>query len=479
MNTVHDPPASTTGTVVTKGLQQAMKPRQLVMMSLGGAIGAGLFVGSGAGIAVAGPAVLVSFLIAGFLVVLVMRMMGEMVAADPDSGAFSVHAENAMGPIAGRTIGWLYWVQVVIVVAAEATAAAAITAASIPAVPQWAAALAYMSVLTAVNLAGVSRFGEFEFWFAALKIVAIVAFLAVGSAVILGWIPSFDAPGLSNLTGHGGFAPNGVTGIAAGLLIVVFAFGGTEVMAIAAAETSEPRRNVSRAVRSIVWRILVFYVGSVLIMVTVLPWTADELATGPFVAVLNAAHVPGAGAVMTVVVVIALLSSLNAMLFSGSRMIYSLSERGAAAKVFGRVSGNGVPRVAVLASVTFGFVTVVLNYLAPDRVLPLLLNAVGSTILVLWTFVTVSQIVLRRRAEKSGRTDLPLKMWGFPYLSYVALALLAAVAVLALFDDSARNQLFATLTFTCAITLACWVLGRRQRGAAADSTPEKTPETVG
>ncbi len=207
MNTVHDPPASSTGPVVTTGLQQAMKPRQLVMMSLGGAIGAGLFVGSGAGIAVAGPAVLVSFLIAGFLVVLVMRMMGEMVAADPDSGAFSVHAENAMGPVAGRTIGWLYWVQVVIVVAAEATAAAAITAASIPAVPQWLAALAYMSVLTAVNLAGVSRFGEFEFWFAALKIVAIVAFLAVGSAMILGWIPSFDAPGLSNLTGHGGFAP--------------------------------------------------------------------------------------------------------------------------------------------------------------------------------------------------------------------------------------------------------------------------------
>lgn len=188
MNTVHDPPASTTR------LQQAMKPRQLVMMSLGGAIGAGLFVGSGAGIAVAGPAVLVSFLIAGFLVVLVMRMMGEMVAADPDSGAFSVHAEKAMGPIAGRTIGWLYWVQVVIVVAAEATAAAAITAASLPAVPQWVAALAYMSVLTAVNLAGVSRFGEFEFWFAALKIVAIVAFLAVGSAMILGWIPASTRP---------------------------------------------------------------------------------------------------------------------------------------------------------------------------------------------------------------------------------------------------------------------------------------------
>ncbi len=462
-DTLATTPATTTEPAPRAMLHQAMRPRQLVMMSLGGAIGAGLFVGSGAGIAVAGPAILVSFLAAAALVVLIMRMMGEMAAANPASGAFSVHAENALGSVAGRTIGWLYWIQVVIVIAAEATGAAAITAASIPGIPQWAAALFFMVVLTGVNLVGVRRFGEVEFWFAALKIVAIVAFLAIGVAMIAGWVPAFDSTGFANLTAHGGFAPTGIAGIAAGLLIVVFAFGGTEIIAIAAAETSDPRRNVGRAVRTLIWRILVFYIGSVLIMVTVLPWTSEDLVTGPFVAVLNAGAVPGAAAAMTVIVVVALLSSLNAMLFSASRMIYSLSQRGSAYPAFGRVAANGVPRNAVLASVAFGFVTVALNYVRPDKVLPLLLNAVGSTILVLWTFVAVSHLVLRRRARRDGTEDaLPLKMWGFPYLSYATLGLLAGIAVLALFDTAARTQLIATGALTATIAGACWLLHRRQ-----------------
>ncbi|MEE2032075.1 amino acid permease [Rhodococcus chondri] len=461
---VSTPPSS--GTAQAPRLQQAMRPRQLVMMSLGGAIGAGLFVGSGAGIAVAGPAILISVLVAAALVVLVMRMMGEMAAANPASGAFSVHAENALGRVAGQTIGWLYWIQVVIVIAAEATGAAAITAATLPSIPQWASALFYMVVLTGVNLVGVRRFGEVEFWFAAIKITAIVAFLAVGVAMIAGWVPSFATTGFTNLTAHGGFAPTGIAGIAAGLLIVVFAFGGTEIIAIAAAETSDPRRNVGRAVRTLVWRILVFYIGSVLVMVTILPWTSEDLATGPFVAVLQAGAVPGAAAVMTVIVVVALLSSLNAMLFSASRMIYSLSHRGSALPAFGRIAANGVPRNAVLASVAFGFVTVALNYVRPDKVLPLLLNAVGSTILVLWTVVTVSHLVLRRRARRNGTEDsLPLKMWGFPYLSYVTLALLAGVAALALFDTAARTQLIATGLLTAAIAGSCLVLSRRRSAA--------------
>ncbi|WP_049793900.1 amino acid permease [Hoyosella subflava] len=441
-----------------------MKPRQLVMMSLGGAIGAGLFVGSGAGIGVAGPAILVSFIIAGFLVVLVMRMMGELVAANPSSGAFSVHAERAIGPVAGRTIGWLYWVQVVAVIAAEATAAAAITTATFPSIPQWSAAFVFMSVFTVVNLLGVARFGAFEFWFSTLKIAAVIGFLVIGAALLLGWLPNVSSPGLTNLIGGDGFAPNGITGIAAGLLIVVFAFGGTEIIAIAAAETSNPRRNIARAVRTLVWRILVFYVGSVFIIVAVMPWDSPALSSGPFVAVLEVAKVPGAAALMAFVIVVALLSSLNAMLFSASRMIYSLAERGGAPSAFAAVTRNGVPRNAVLASVAFGFVTVFLNYVAPDKVLPLLLNAVGSTILVLWTYVTVSQIRLRRKAERNGTaSQLPLKMWAFPYLSYFTLAMLGSVAVLALFDPAARNQLMATAVLTSAIAVWCWLSLKREQ----------------
>lgn len=444
-------------------LHRAMKPRQLVMLSLGGAIGTGLFVGSGAAVGVAGPAIAISFLIAGFIVVLIMRMMGELVAANPSSGAFSVHAENALGPVAGRTIGWLYWIQVVAVVAAEATAAAAITSAAISWIPQWVAALAFMSLFTVVNLAGVARFGAFEYWFAAIKVAAVVVFLAIGVALLLGWLPGVHSPGLSNLTAHGGFAPTGITGIAAGLLIVIFAFGGTEVVAIAAAETTEPQRNVARAVRTIIWRILVFYVGALLIIVSIVPWQSKSLAAGPFVEVLKVAQVPGAAVVMGLIIVVALLSSLNAMLFSASRMIFSLSERGAAPKPLHAVTPGGVPRNAVLASVAFGFITVLINFVAPDKVLPLLLNVVGSTILVLWTFVCVSQISLRFRARREGTEDqLPLKMWGFPYVSYLALGLLAAIVVLAMFDTAARNQLLATMALTATIAAVSWIAMRRQ-----------------
>ncbi|TWS24471.1 amino acid permease [Tsukamurella sputi] len=444
-------------TAVGTHLRRSMKPRQLIMISLGGAIGAGLFVGTGAAVGVAGPAIAVSFLIAGLVVVLVMRMMGELVAADPASGAFSVHAEKALGPVAGRTIGWLYWVQVVAVVAAEATAAAAIVGAAFPLIPQWAAAFGFMVFFTAVNLVGVGAFGAFEYWFAAVKVLAVLGFLGVGLALLFGWLPGSASPGTSNLFGHGGFAPTGITGVAAGLLIVIFAFGGTEIVAIAAAETTDPQRNTGRAIRTIVWRILVFYVGSVLLIVALVPWNSPALATGPFVEVLRLAHVPGAAGLMSLIIVVALLSSLNAMLFSASRMIHSLSERGAAPRAFSALTARSVPRNAVLASVAFGFLTVVLNYLVPDKVLPLLLNVVGSTILVLWTFVAVSQIRLRNRARREGTEDaLPLKMWCFPYLSYLALALLAGVAVLAMFDTAARNQLLATAALTVTIAAACW-----------------------
>lgn len=452
-------------------LRRSMKPRQLIMLSLGGAIGTGLFVGSGAAIGVAGPAIAISFAIAGLLVVLVMRMMGELVAANPSSGAFSVHAERAIGPVAGRTIGWLYWIQVVAVVAAEATAAAAITSAAISWIPQWAAALTFMVLFTVVNLAGVAKFGAFEYWFAAVKVAAVVAFLLVGVALLMGWLPGVDSPGLDNLTGHGGFMPTGITGIAAGLLIVVFAFGGTEIVAIAAAETTDPERNTARAVRTIVWRILGFYVGSVLIMVAVVPWTAPGLASGPFVEVLNVANVPGAAGLMSLVIIVALLSSLNAMLFSASRMIFSLSERGAAPNAFSALTAGSVPRNAVLASVAFGFLTVVINFVAPSKVLPMLLNVVGSTILVLWTFVAVSQIRLRTKARREGTEDrLPLKMWCFPYLSYLALALLAAVALLAMFDTAARNQLLATGTLTAVIAAASWYACRRRSAGGGPRT---------
>ncbi len=436
-----------------------MRPRHLVFMSLGSAIGTGLFVGSGAGIQAAGPAVLLSFLIAGTMVILVMRMMGEMAAADPSSGAFSVYAEKALGRPAGTTIGWLWWLQLVIVIAAEATAAAAIVASMWPGSQQWLLALVFMTLFTAINLGGVASFGEFEYWFALLKVLAIVAFLAVGVAFIAGWLPNVPAPGLSNLTGNGGFMPHGWSGVGAGLLLVVFAFGGTEIVAVAAADTENPETNIAKAISSVVWRILILFIGSVLVIVTILPWDSESLSTGPFVAALAAARVPGADVVMAVVIVVALLSALNANLYGASRMVFSLAERGRAPRMLARKGASGVPRAAVVASVAFGFLTVGLNYLYPETVLMILLNLVGSTCLVVWGVSVVSQIILRRRAEAAG-VQLRFKMWLFPWLSYFALALLAGIVVLGFLDPAVRIQLLATLALTCGLGFAAWLMDR-------------------
>lgn len=439
-------------TTTTKGLHPGLTRRQISMMGLGGAIGAGLFVGSGQAISVAGPAVLVSYLLAGGIVVLVMAMLAEMVAARPSSGAFSSYAQRAMGRSVGSAVGWLYWIQLVVVIAAEATGAAAIVAVWVPAIPAWLWVLVFVVTLTAVNLFGVRNYGQFEFWFAAIKVAAIIAFLIVGVCAILGFIPGVQGTGLVNLVAHGGFAPHGITGIAAALLIVVFAFGGTEVVAIAAAESDDPARNIRRIVREVLVRILVFYVGSIFVIVAVLPWNDESVKAGPFSAVLNTLNVPGVGLLMDLVVIIALLSAMNANIYGASRMAFSLGERGLAPLQVTRTSEKGVPFVAVLASVSFGFVAVGLNWAFPDVVLPALLNVVGSTIIVIWTATAVSQIILRRRADRDGE-EMPMRMWGFPWLSWLCLVLLAGVVLLAMVDPAARTQLLLTAGLTAVLVI--------------------------
>ncbi|WP_319643831.1 amino acid permease [Gephyromycinifex aptenodytis] len=446
-----------------QALRSGMKGRHLVMMSLGSAIGAGLFVGSGAGIAAAGPAVLISYIVAGLIVVAIMRMLGEMVAASPDSGAFSVYAGRALGPAAGFAMGWLWWIQLVVVIAAEATAAAQILVGMWDFAPQWVLALVFMVALTAVNLIGVQHFGEIEFWFALMKVAAVIAFLVVGLVYLADFLPA-PSPGLSNLTAHGGFVPLGWHGIAAGLLVVVFAFGGIEILAVAAAETENPAHNVDRAIRTVVWRILVFYMGSVAIMVAVLPWNAKGLNASPFVAVLEQVGWRYAAVAMGAIVVLALLSALNANLYGASRMIYSLAQRGLAPHALTPLDKRGVPRRAVFASVAFGFVAVFLNYVWAEEVLGILLNVVGSTIIVTWIVTICSHIVLRRRAEQAG-VRLPLPMWAFPYLSYLTLAAVLGIVALGMTVPTIRGQLLATGS----LMVVLLIVGRLQAGRSGFS----------
>lgn len=437
-------------------LGHSMKPRQLTMMGLGSAIGAGLFLGSGAGVQAAGPAVLVSYLVAGTLIILVMWALGEMAAAHPTSGAFSVYAERALGKTAGATVGWLWWLQLVVVIAAEALGAAGLLFSVWPAIPVWALALIFMVVFTAINLAGVRNFGEFEFWFAILKVAAIVLFLAVGAALLMGILPDVASPGLSNITDD--FAPAGLGGVATALFVVIFAFGGTEIVSVAAAETEDPEHSVGKAIRTVVWRILVFYIGSVFVIAAVLPATSDGL-TSPFAGVLDAARIPGAGTAITLVAVVALLSALNANLYGASRMVYSLSERSEAPRFLSRVSGAGVPMLAVGVSVAFGFAATVLELLFPERILPALFQLVGSTCLVVWGTALVSQLILRHRADRDG-TPLPLRMKGFPGFTILGLVLLGLIFAVGFSADNSRAQLLSTFALVTCLAAACWIGAR-------------------
>ncbi|MGY4903254.1 amino acid permease [Streptomyces sp. 900116325] len=463
---MHDAPPPTQQEPLSHGLKQ----RHLTMLGLGGVIGAGLFVGSGAGIAVAGPGIVVSYLIAGALAMLVMRMLGEMSAAIPASGAFSVHAERALGRWAGFSVGWLYWFLLVVVLAVEATAAAQIAHGWVPGVGQWAWVLAFMVVFTVTNLTAVKNFGEFEFWFAALKVAAIVIFLVLGLLAVFGLFPDTDPVGLSNLTGQGGFLPNGWGGVISGVLTVLFAFGGLEVVTIAAAETDNPARAVGRAVRSAVVRILFFYVGSMLVIVTVLPWTAQQAGLSPYVEVLDAIGVPSAGQIMNIVVFVALLSALNANLYGASRMVFSLAKRGEGPRGLLKVSrsggGGGVPRRAVLASVAFGFVSVLLNLKWPDSVFLYLLNSVGAVLLFVWGLIAASQLRLRSRLEREAPEALTLRMWCFPWLTWVTLAALVAVLVLMLTDDVARPQVLWSAGATGLVLLVAGARELRDRRRA-------------
>ncbi|QIP86490.1 amino acid permease [Streptomyces sp. Tu 2975] len=455
-----DQPADAT---LTHGLKQ----RHLSMIALGGVIGAGLFVGSGAGIAAAGPSIVVAYALSGLLVMLVMRMLGEMSAANPASGSFSVHAERAIGPWAGFTAGWAFWFLLCVAVGLEAIGAAGIMTGWFPGTPEWAWVALFMLVFCGTNLAAVKNFGEFEFWFAALKVGAIVLFLGIGVLAIAGVLPGSEAPGTANLTGDGGFMPNGSEGLIVGLLASVFAYGGLETVTIAAAESEHPVQGVAKAVRTAMWRIAVFYIGSMAVIVTLVPWHEKAVAEkGPYVATLDHLGIDGAGQIMNVVVLIALLSAMNANIYGASRMACSLVARRQGPTALGRISG-GVPRTAVLVSSVFGFLCVLLSYWRPDDIFMWLLNTIGAIILVVWFFIAVSQLVLRRRTEREDPEKLVVKMWLFPGLTLLALAGMATVFALMLREEETRMQLLGTGVLTLVLAVVGFVLQKRRESRSA------------
>ncbi|MFE0458243.1 amino acid permease [Kitasatospora sp. NPDC058965] len=445
------------------------------MIALGGAIGAGLFVGSGVGIAAAGPGILIGYLVAGLLTVLVMRMLGELSAAYPGSGSFSTHAHRALGPWAGLTAGWMYWALLVVSVAAEAIGAARIAHGWLPAVPQWAFVAVFMALFTGSNLAGVRHFGELEFWFAGLKAATICAFVLLGAAAVLGVLPGRRVAVGADLLHHGGLLPHGWHGVALGLISAVFAFGGLETVTIAAADCPDPVGAVRRAVRTVLWRVGFCYLGSMTVIVLVVPWDDPAVAAGPYAAAIGRLGVPGAAQLMNAVVLVALLSAMNANIYGSSRMLHALARRGDAPRPLAAVrAGSGVPVAAVLGSAAFGFASVLLSLRWPATVFPFLLNSIGAAILVVWVLIAASQLRLRRRLERTSPELLVVRMWGFPYLSWVVLAALAGVLGFMLADPGSRSQLLCTAAWTAVLVLAA-ELRRRRRSVSPAAVPSSRP----
>ncbi|MCP3817736.1 amino acid permease [Streptomyces sp. A3M-1-3] len=462
-------PGNTGETQPSDGLKAGLKNRHLSMIAIGGVIGAGLFVGSSGGIAKAGPAILVSYALVGALVVFVMRMLGEMAAASPNSGSFSAYADRALGRWAGFSIGWLYWFFWVVVLAVEATAGAVILEGWIPAVPQWAWALIVMVVLTATNLASVSSYGEFEFWFAGIKVVAIGAFVVIGLLAVFGVLPGSDNPGagFAHLTDAGGFLPNGAGAILTGVLMVVFSFMGSEIVTLAAGESEDPRRAVTKATNSVIWRIGVFYLGSIFVVLTLLPWNHKSIVEkGSYVAALDSIGIAHAGQIMNVIVLTAVLSCLNSGLYTASRMAFSLGERGDAPKAFAKVNAKGVPTVAILASVVFGFAAVYFNYAFKDTVFLFLLNSSGAVALFVWLVICFTQLRMRGILLREAPEKLTVRMWLFPYLTWATAAMITFVLVYMLFDDANREVVLLSLLVAAAV-VAVGVVRQRLNKAVA------------
>lgn len=452
----------------TPELHKGLNQRQLTMIAIGGVIGAGLFVGSGVVINGAGPGAFVTYAVTGVLIILVMRMLGEMATANPSTGSFADYARQALGGWAGFSVGWLYWYFWVIVVGFEAVAGAKVITYWIDA-PLWLLSLILMALMTVTNLFSVGAFGEFEYWFAGIKVAAIALFLVLGGCFVLGFWPNKDLD-FSNLVNNGGLFPNGVGAIFSAVVVVIFSMVGAEIATIAAAESPNPEKAIAKATNSVILRIALFFVGSLFLLAVILPWDSTELGASPFVAAFDQMGIPYADDIMNAVVLTAVLSCLNSGLYTASRMLFVLAARREAPVQLIKVSPRGVPRAAILFSSVIGFLCVIAAAVSPDTVFLFLLNSSGAIILFVYLLIAISQIILRRR---SGSENLKVKMWLFPGLSFLTVAGIVAVLVQMAVDPEVRPQLILSLLAWAAVIVFFFIT--KWRGGSVDAAAPATP----
>ncbi len=448
-------------------LAKTLKSRHITMIALGGIIGAGLFVTSSVAIANAGPAIVLSYIMAGLVVLFVMRALGEMATATPGLGSFTEYARLGLGNWAGFTTGWLYWYFWAVVVGIEAIIGAKILQNWID-LEIWQLGSVLMVAMAAVNLMSTKSFGEFEFWFASIKVAAIVAFIIIAGGYALG-LGAPSGPTFGNLVDHDGFAPFGLGAAFSGVTTVIFALIGAEIATIAAAESPEPSRTVAKMTNTIVVRIMLFYVVSIFLIVSVLPWNTVIVGQSPFAQTLGLIGVPGAETMMNFIVLTAVLSCLNSGLYVCSRVLFTLSVRRDAPKALVQLNARKVPSRSILLATAVGMAAVFMSIWA-ENIFAFLVSSTGTTMVFVYIIIVWAQIKQRQRVEREAPEKLTLKMWLFPGLSYLTIAAMIGVVVAMGFDKARAEELWLSL-ISLVVTLLAYVVVSKVR------SPEPEAET--
>lgn len=416
--------------VADKKMKRGLKNRHLQMIALGGAIGTGLFYGSAPTIKLAGPAIILSYLLGGIIIFLIMRMLGEMSVEEPVSGSFSYYASKYWGEFSGFLSGWNYWFCYIIVSMAELTAVGIYMNYWLPDLPQWISALVCLVLITLVNLIDVRVYGEFEFWAALIKVVAIIGMIVFGFYIILTQMGSF--PGnFRNLWVNGGFMPNGVWGVASSVVVVMFSFGGIELIGITAGEADNPTKTIPRAINQVLLRILIFYIGTMVVLMSLSPWNEVGLEASPFVQIFSHIGIPAAANLLNIIVITAAASVYNSVVYGNSRMLYSLASKGDAPAILKSVSVRGVPVLGILVSSSVTLIAVAMNYFFPGKIFMYLISITVVSIIVSWFIIVITHIKFRRQKEIEGTADKILfKSLFFPAADYLCLLFLAGIVVL-------------------------------------------------
>ncbi|SDK77845.1 histidine:proton symporter, AAT family [Pseudomonas delhiensis] len=453
------------------GLQRGLNARHIRFIALGSAIGTGLFYGSASAIQMAGPAVLLAYLVAGMAVYMVMRALGEMAVRDPVAGAFSEYASSYLGPLAGFITGWTYAFEMIIVCLADVTAFGIYMGFWFPEVPRWIWVLSVIFFIAGLNLCTVKVFGEMEFWLSLVKVAAIVSMILAGFGILLfGFGLDTAEAGVSNLWAHGGFMPNGIGGVIASFAVVVFAFGGIEIIGITASEAEDPQRAIPRAINAVPVRILLFYVLTLFVLMAIFPWPQIGTQGSPFVQIFDGLGISAAAAILNLVVITAALSAINSDIFGAGRMLYGMALRGQAPGSFAKVSRNGVPWLTVVVMAGALLLGVVLNYLIPEDVFLLIASLATFATVWVWLMILLSQVGMRRQmtAQEAARLKYKVPFW--PYAPAAAIVFMLFIfAILAAFPKT-QMALWAGFAWVGLLVIGFRTMNRR--GGAGDNVAE-------